>query len=84
MPHDIHGRKIEKGDVVAAKVWPVGDRYTANQVLAVQEGTDTCNLSLASFEPRMLIQHATASETELLLKADGSKPEALAAAKVEG
>ncbi len=79
MPHDIFGREIQKGDVVLATCWPDA-APAAKKVIAIAPGTDTCNLSLADFEPRLGAQNATAKETKLILKADGTEPAAPQAA----
>lgn len=76
MPHDIHGRKIEAGDVVKGFSYATQKK----EVLKVQkvfEGTDTCNLFAHHFDVREAGTSLNAKEAELVLKADGSEPEAI-------
>lgn len=77
MPHDCLGRLIEKNDIVKVKEW---DQQAQKPIKAVKKvesiypGADTCNLTCADFEPRKCYSVYTASESELVLKADGSDP----------
>ncbi len=74
MPHDMHGRLIEKGDVVAAPAFYDRPKQAA-RVAFIYEGSDTCNLQVETFYPRDGRPTVTAKESELLLKHDGSIPE---------
>jgi hypothetical protein len=73
MPHDRFGRLIEVGDVVAAQLFP-SPKPRACEVLAVTPGTDTCNVFLAGFDPRVSAQYFNAKDCTLLLKNSGSDP----------
>lgn len=75
MPHDCKGRLIEKGDVLAASSWVHGGKKAALQVIGVSEGSDTCNVFAAHFDPRIPGSSFNAKETELILKHDGSFPD---------
>lgn len=75
MPHDIKGRKIDEGDVVVGKHWIHGGKPVACVVLGVCEGSTTCNVNAQSVKaPMAAPQSMNASEVEILLKHDGSKP----------
>lgn len=72
--HDKYGREVGVGDVVLAPgAWPAY-KPEAVKVIGCASGTDTCNLVVVSFEPRVPVLTVTAKECELLLKADGSLP----------
>lgn len=86
MPHDKHGRLIEKGDTIAAPhIWPYGDELSPAQVVHIEPKQETCNLAVRTFTQPGLVS-TTASQAEILLKHDGSKPipEVPAAAQAGG
>ena len=75
MPHDTNGRKIEKGDAIINTDYN-GTQKVVSVVTHIYEGTDTCKVCSRSMEMGGYKEHtSTASETELILKKDGSKPE---------
>ena len=74
MPHDARGRLIEEGDWIKATHF---ERSVIAQVTVIHEGTTTCNvqgmwLNLGGTTGSLF----SASETTLVLKANGSEPEA--------
>lgn len=79
--HDIHGREIHEGDIVAANDWTRGNdngkmKRSAFKVIGTTPSSTSCNLNVLGFVPAMTsgIQTVTAKETELILKADGTTP----------
>lgn len=74
MPHDCQGRLIEKGDAIINTDYN-GTQKVVSVVTDIYEGTDTCNVCSKSLTLGGTKEHtSTASETELILKANGSKP----------
>jgi len=72
MPHDVKGRKIEKGDFVKLKTC-VGP--TIGQVGAVNEAAVFYNITVSHMLPGVTIWGPfNAGEAELVMKADGSDP----------
>lgn len=82
--HDCRGRPIELGDHLKFKGYIGGaQKMTVGQVAALYPGSTTCNLMAAYLVPGyqpVQVATLTASETELVLKADGSEPPAPVAA----
>ncbi len=87
MPHDIHGRLVEKGDVVLVSGYPQPDgapaKFEAKRVHHIYEGPETCDLLVEGFDVRDGRTIHTAKQSELLVKHDGSKP-SVANAESEG
>ncbi len=85
MPHDSKGRLIEMGDYVKGPRWDAqaeGYRPVIGRAARVWPGAESCNVELVVAIPDGEGQFAgetgratvTASEVELVLKADGSEP----------
>jgi hypothetical protein len=74
MPHDLKGRKIERGDYLK-----VHSNYSGKSVGVVQSvthGSETCNVNAAVILPGTVqIWTVNAKDCELVMKADGSDPE---------
>lgn len=74
--HDCKGRVIEVGDHLKFKSFDKGVA-TIGRVAAVYPGATSCNLGAVHLVPGYYpMQQATltASDTEIVLKADGSEP----------
>lgn len=84
--HDKRGRLIEQGDFLKVEKFG-GPKVTKRIAEAVElmPGSDTCNLNVAFATAwnGIQIQLVTASETEIVLKADGSDPVDLDPEKTE-
>lgn len=79
MPHDIKGRKIDLGDVILTRPYNQGkgkDRQYIGVVVEM-EATQNCTGQIVYQKPFESNQkdYFGADESELVLKADGSKPE---------
>jgi hypothetical protein len=85
--HDIKGRLIEVGDVVKVPNVYLGGapRPVIGHVSSCSPGAETCNgmICVPQFGGTMFYTF-TATESELLLKANGSEPGPAAETKVEG
>lgn len=83
MPHDKHGRKIEVGDVIKARPYNYGGGKPAvGRVVVMREGQH-CSGDAAFFcsyatpyNTFPVVDAFGADEAELVMKADGSEPEA--------
>jgi hypothetical protein len=76
MPHDIKGRKIDIGDFVLAKPYNYSKVPVVGRVTEMREG-QTCSGDMAWVSAYHGIRNDAfgANEAEVILKADGTKPE---------
>lgn len=76
MPHDMHGNRIEVGDIVKAKPYnqkPI--RYVVGPVVEVVEA-QSCSGQIMWFGiGEVKKDYFGADESEIVLKADGSIPQ---------
>lgn len=77
MPHDKKGRLIEVGDVIIAKPYNYSRKREAGVVVRMREG-QTCSGDFVFQRPfeAPIADAFGAEDAELVLKADGSEPEA--------
>lgn len=75
MPHDMHGRKIAIGDVIKARALNTQPpRKVVGVVTSITEA-ETCSGRVQFQESGGVDKdYFNASESELILKADGSEP----------
>jgi hypothetical protein len=75
MPHDVKGRKIERGDFIKLKIFGCSGGMTIAQVSSVNEAATHCNVTASHMMPGVTVYGTfNAGETELVMKADGSDP----------
>jgi hypothetical protein len=76
MPHDARERLIERGDWIKTGGFSSAEKPVIAQVHGITPGTDTCNVQATWLVPGGTSgSYFTASETTLVLKANGDDPE---------